>query len=69
MEPIILKKFELLPEHLKIEVNLYIDKLLAKTKLKNKSALNDFFGVLSESDAEKFKESLKSSRKIDHNEW
>ena len=33
MEPIILKKFELLPEHLKIEVNLYIDKLLAKTKL------------------------------------
>jgi hypothetical protein len=69
MGSIILKKFELLPEHLKIEVNLYIDKLLDKTKLNNTSALNDFFGVLSNRDAEKFEESLKSCRKIDHNEW
>lgn len=66
MEPIILKKFELLPEHLKQEVSLYIDKLLIRTKEKNKNSLNKFFGVLNENDAEKFRESLKSSRKIEY---
>ncbi len=71
MESIILKKFELLPNHLKKEVGRFIDKLLTRSKKKkeDKNGLKDFFGVLNENDSEQFRESLQSSRKIDHDEW
>jgi len=69
------KKIELLPDHLKVEVNDFIDFLLLKEKKKAKPAVkNDdsiakFAGILSEEEGEELQKSILECRKIDLNEW
>ena len=67
-------KLELLPDHLKNEVNDFIDFLLSKEKkkekeLKKENKVLDFYGILSENEANEITQIIdKGCNKID-NEW
>lgn len=69
------KKIELLPEHLKAEVNDFVDFLLLKEKIKSKLAskkdisIIKFAGILSDEEGEEWEKSISECRKIDLNEW
>lgn len=74
METISIKKLESLPDHLKKEVNDFIDFLLDKEKkskknLDNKTSIRHFFGIITEDEANEWEKSIKECRKIDINEW
>jgi Protein of unknown function (DUF2281) len=73
METLSLKKIESLPEHLKNEVNDFIDFLLEKEKRKAKDDkpkdIMKFAGILSDVEAEEWEKSISECRKIDLNEW
>lgn len=68
-------KIELLPDHLKNEVNDFVDFLILKEKKKLKSAPKEensimkFAGILSDEEAEEWEKSISECRKIDLNEW
>ena len=69
------KKIDLLPDHLKIEVNNYIDFLLSKEKKntitieKKKDSIVKFAGIISDEIADEWEKSIAECRKIDINEW
>jgi hypothetical protein len=74
METISYKKIELLPDHLKKEVNDFIDFLLLKEKkakklVSKKKELTNFSGIITEEEAIEWKKSIAECRKIDLNEW
>jgi len=73
--PLTYNKIELLPDHLKNEVNDFVDFLILKEKKKLKSAPKEensilkFAGILSDEEAEEWEKSILECRKIDLNEW
>lgn len=69
------KKIESLPDHLKVEVNDFVDFLILKEKKKAKPALKKdnsiikFSGILSDEEGDDWEKSIAECRKIDLNEW
>jgi hypothetical protein len=67
------KKIELLPDHLKVEVNDFIDFLLLKEEktvaLKKDNSIVKFSGILSDEEGEELEKSIAECRKIDLNDW
>jgi hypothetical protein len=69
------KKIELLPDHLKVEVNDFIDFLLLKEKKKAQKAPKEnlsivqFSGIIPDEVASEWEKSIAECRKIDLNEW
>lgn len=65
------KKIELLPDHLKMEVNDFIDFLLlkekkkAKSTVKNEDSIMKFAGILSDEEGDEWEKSIAECRKID----
>jgi Protein of unknown function (DUF2281) len=67
-------KIQLLPDHLKVEVNDFVDFLLTKeekkkTALKKGDSIMNFSGILTEEEAEELQKSINECRQIDYNEW
>ncbi len=67
-------KIALLPDHLKVEVNDFVDFLLSKeekkkTALKKDDSIMNFFGILTEEEGEELQKSVNECRQIDYNEW
>ena len=66
------EKIAMLPEHLKSEVNDFIDFLLnkenKKATIKNKS-ISDFFGIISDKEALELSKGFEECRQIDLNQW
>jgi Protein of unknown function (DUF2281) len=66
------EKIALLPEHLKSEVNNFIDFLLFKENKKStkkEKSLSNFIGILSNKEAEEFSKGIIDCRQIDLNQW
>jgi Protein of unknown function (DUF2281) len=67
-------KIDQLPEHLRNEVNDFVDFLLLKERKKKKivnkeNSITRFSGILTDEEADEISNIIKDCRKIDLNEW